>query len=69
MQNVRAFFFLPVARRERSIGRRLLGVLALWHHHHTSRQQLAGLTPRELSDIGISDAERLAECRKRFWQA
>ncbi len=68
MQNVLAFLFLPAARRERPIGHRLLAVLALWHHHHQSRQQLAGLTSRELSDIGISDAERLAECRKRFWQ-
>jgi uncharacterized protein YjiS (DUF1127 family) len=44
-------------------------LLALWHHRHRSRRQLAALDDRELDDIGLSRAQCQAECQKRFWQA
>jgi len=47
---------------------KVVAVLALWRHRSRSRRQLAALDDRELHDIGVSRAERWAECRKRFWQ-
>jgi uncharacterized protein YjiS (DUF1127 family) len=33
------------------------------------RRALAGLTADQLKDIGITPAQRTAECSRRFWQA
>jgi uncharacterized protein YjiS (DUF1127 family) len=54
---------------ERRLGHRIFFTLALWHHRHRSRRQLAALDDRELDDIGLSCVRRRAECQKRFWQA
>jgi uncharacterized protein YjiS (DUF1127 family) len=43
--------------------------LALWRHRARSRRHLATLDDRELADIGVSRAQRNAECGKRFWQS
>jgi uncharacterized protein YjiS (DUF1127 family) len=69
MQNILHLFALAGEPSKRRPGRRLLLTLALWHHRHRSRRHLAALDDRELADIGLSRAERWAECEKRFWQA
>lgn len=33
------------------------------------RRDLARLTTHQLTDIGITPAQRTAECKRRFWQA
>jgi len=68
MQSTLRLFALPMPR----LARRwpvVLAALALWHHRARSRRHLAALDGRELADIGVSRAERRAECDKRFWQA
>jgi uncharacterized protein YjiS (DUF1127 family) len=32
------------------------------------RRALAGLTTSQLSDIGLTPAQRTTECNRRFWQ-
>ncbi|WP_150295383.1 DUF1127 domain-containing protein [Pseudomonas extremaustralis] len=41
---------------------------ARWVRRHYERRQLAQLDPRELSDAGISHADRMAELAKPFWR-
>ena len=43
--------------------------LALWHHRHVQRRDLAALTPDLLADIGVGEADAAAEARKPFWRA
>jgi uncharacterized protein YjiS (DUF1127 family) len=69
MQNILHFLALSVEPSDRRPGRHLLLTLALWHHRHRSRRQLALLDARELRDIGLSRADQRAECEKPFWQA
>ena len=69
MQHILHVFALVGETGERRPGRRILFTLALWHHRHRSRRHLAALDDRELDDIGLSRAERWAECAKRFWRA
>jgi hypothetical protein len=33
-----------------------------------SRSRLAGMSPRELADVGLTDAERQAEVDAPFWR-
>lgn len=47
---------------------RLLATLLLWKQHARTRRQLALLDERQLSDIGISTAERIEEVSKPFWR-
>jgi uncharacterized protein YjiS (DUF1127 family) len=68
MQSILRLFALPMPRRAR-LWPVLLVTLALWHHRARSRRHLAALDDRELADIGLSRADRRAECDKRFWQA
>ncbi|TWT15918.1 DUF1127 domain-containing protein [Reyranella sp. CPCC 100927] len=42
--------------------------LAVWFHRGRTRRALRQLDDRALADIGISKAQRAAECRKWFWQ-
>ncbi|KAF2408852.1 DUF1127 domain-containing protein [Pseudomonas antarctica] len=42
--------------------------LARWAQHTHERHQLAQLDPRELSDAGISQGDRIAELSKPFWR-
>ena len=42
--------------------------LARWAVQAHERRQLAQLDPRELSDAGISDGDRMAELSKPFWR-
>ncbi|KMT56444.1 DUF1127 domain-containing protein [Pseudomonas fildesensis] len=39
-----------------------------WMRHSHERRQLAQLDPRELSDAGISQGDRMAELSKPFWR-
>ncbi|NWA83213.1 MULTISPECIES: DUF1127 domain-containing protein [unclassified Pseudomonas] len=42
--------------------------LARWARQTHERHQLAQLDPRELSDAGISQGDRMAELSKPFWR-
>ena len=50
------------------IYKRLLCTLAKWARQAHERRQLAQLDPRELSDLGISSADRMTELSKPFWR-
>ncbi|MBD9458007.1 DUF1127 domain-containing protein [Pseudomonas sp. PDM05] len=50
------------------IYKRLLCTLAKWARQAHERRQLAQLDPRELSDLGISPADRMTELSKPFWR-
>ena len=47
---------------------RLVELLHLWRRRARTRRQLAALDDHQLSDIGISHSERMAELDKPFWQ-
>jgi uncharacterized protein YjiS (DUF1127 family) len=47
----------------------LRGLIAEWLHRIESRRDLAGLTDRELRDIGITRVDALGEAEKPFWRA
>lgn len=47
---------------------RILAALLLWKQRARTRRQLALLDDRQLSDIGISTAERTEEVSKPFWR-
>jgi len=53
---------------DRSITR-LAATLRRWHQRSEQRRQLAGLAIHQLDDIGITEAQRLAEISKPFWRA
>ena len=42
--------------------------VAGWSRRVRQRSYLADLDSRMLADVGITPAERDAECAKRFWQ-
>lgn len=44
-------------------------ILRRWRERAAQRRRLAGLSSRQLDDIGITEAERLEECSKPFWRA
>ncbi|WP_460132432.1 DUF1127 domain-containing protein [Pseudomonas sp. S1_E04] len=48
--------------------RRLASIFARWVRHAHERRQLAQLNARELSDLGISPGDRMAELSKPFWR-
>jgi len=48
---------------------RVAAILRRWNQRSEQRRQLAGLSIRKLDDIGITEAERLAEVSKPFWRA
>ncbi|WP_082340878.1 DUF1127 domain-containing protein [Pseudomonas sp. MIACH] len=48
--------------------RRTVSTLAKWVRHAYERRQLAQLDLRELSDVGISQGDRVAELSKPFWR-
>lgn len=47
---------------------RVIAALLLWNQRARTRRQLAQLDDRQLSDIGISTAERTEEVGKPFWR-
>lgn len=47
---------------------RILQLVQLWQQRTRTRHQLAALDARQLSDIGISHSERMAELNKPFWR-
>lgn len=47
---------------------RVLATLLLWRQRARTRRQLALLDDRQLSDIGISSADRMDEVSKPFWR-
>lgn len=44
-------------------------LLALWTRRHRTRRLLQDLTRDELADVGLTEAQRAAECAKWFWKA
>ena len=58
---------LRLATGSLSLGR-LVELLHLWRRRARTRRQLAALDDQQLSDIGISHSERMAELDKPFWQ-
>jgi uncharacterized protein YjiS (DUF1127 family) len=42
--------------------------LRLWRQRSLQRSRLATLSAHELDDIGMTEAERLAESAKPFWR-
>ena len=48
--------------------RRIPELMRVWQQRTRSRQQLAALDDHQLSDIGISRSERMAELSKPFWR-
>jgi uncharacterized protein YjiS (DUF1127 family) len=56
---------------KRHIPQKLAGLfhlLRLWGARSSERKALAELERFRLDDIGITDADRRAECRKWFWR-
>ncbi|WP_217475544.1 DUF1127 domain-containing protein [Stutzerimonas stutzeri] len=47
---------------------RLVDLLHQWRRRARTRRQLAALDDHQLSDIGISHSERMAELDKPFWR-
>ena len=47
----------------------LRGLVTEWLHRIESRRDLAGLSDRELRDIGITRVDALGEAEKPFWRA
>lgn len=43
-------------------------MITVWIRRYRSRQQLARLNDRMLSDIGLNRSNALAEARKPFWK-
>lgn len=43
-------------------------VLRLWHRRAVTRRDFAEIDAHLLFDIGVSKAQREAECRKPFWR-
>jgi uncharacterized protein YjiS (DUF1127 family) len=48
-------------------GKRLMGIIREWRRRVVSRRELAGLTDRDLRDIGYP-ADGEAEKHKPFWR-
>jgi uncharacterized protein YjiS (DUF1127 family) len=44
-------------------------LLAIWARRHRTRLVLRDLTRDELADVGLTEAQRAAECAKWFWEA
>lgn len=47
----------------------LRGLIGEWLHRIESRRYLAGLSDRELRDIGITRVDAVREAEKPFWRA
>ena len=47
----------------------MLAVIRVWSERYRSRSLLAGLSERELRDMGVCRAEIANEIGKPFWQA
>lgn len=48
--------------------RQKTSILAKWMRHTYERRQLSRLDSRELSDLGISHGDQMAELSKPFWR-
>ncbi|MFT6917327.1 MAG: hypothetical protein ACJAWL_003685 [Motiliproteus sp.] len=47
----------------------LFAMMAVWRRNHLTRVQLKYLSPEQLTDIGLSQAQALVEANKPFWQS
>jgi uncharacterized protein YjiS (DUF1127 family) len=43
-------------------------VLSIWYRNFTTRRVLARMNPERLSDIGLTEAQRVSETAKPFWR-
>ena len=42
-------------------------VLSIWYRNFTTRRALARMDTERLSDIGLTEAQRVSETAKPFW--
>jgi uncharacterized protein YjiS (DUF1127 family) len=64
--------FVRPGRQVQRFSSRLAGLQALiatWRLRHNTRGQLACADPAVLGDVGISEAQRVIEVNKSFWEA
>ncbi len=54
---------------QRPLAARVVAVLLTWQRRARERDHLAGLTERELRDMGLTRASAMALARKPFWRA
>ena len=52
----------------RSFTDRISSLLATWKRRHQTRRHLAHMSSYMLEDIGITEAERVEELDKFFWE-
>ena len=43
-------------------------VLSIWYRNFTTRRVLARMDTERLSDIGLTEAQRVSETAKPFWR-
>ncbi|MGE5511565.1 MAG: DUF1127 domain-containing protein [Bacteroidota bacterium] len=55
-------------RLRRTAARNCLAIAALWLRRWRTRKELAEIDDHLLKDVGLSERERAAECRKPFWR-
>jgi uncharacterized protein YjiS (DUF1127 family) len=67
MQRTLTFLLFAPASPDRWIGPKIR-TFALWYNRARSRCALAALDARELEDVGLTRADQIRECAKRFWQ-
>lgn len=73
-QTTYTYFQIPTARKSlpsvaRQILARFSNTVHSWNQRSKTRARLTELTPRLLSDVGISEDQRLREINKFFWEA
>ena len=52
----------------RSFSDRITKTFAIWKRRHETRRHLAHMSSHMMADIGITEAERLDELDKFFWE-
>jgi uncharacterized protein YjiS (DUF1127 family) len=64
MQNTLRLYVVALPERPNFVA-----ILRLWRTRSRTRRQLATLEACELADVGLSRADQVRECAKRFWEA
>ena len=68
MEHALRVIALPAKLRLAGLLPTVLGMLLVWHHRSRTRQHLALLDAHELTDLGLTRAQR-SEAGKWFWRA
>jgi uncharacterized protein YjiS (DUF1127 family) len=72
MQSVDLTLYLPALRNRSPIPaawNALVTTLLAWQQRSIDRALLAGMTERELRDVGLARSDLLAEADRPFWRA